>query len=193
MANRKWKNLVRDSSGSTTREYNIWTAIKRRCNPESSEQKRHKGYVNCVMQEDWYDFDFFCSWLVQQPFWCSRDHLGNYYEIEKDILSKFGKGYLEDTVLFVPHCINTFIVGESDDRGATYNKRLGRYVSQINDYTFSESKRKHLGVFDFREQAIIAYKKEKAIIAEKLYKMYYGKVDIRVGDFLKNRFGGIDD
>lgn len=187
MSRNIWKNAVRDSSGRITREYNIWTAIKRRCNPNSNEQKNNKGYVNCAMQDDWYDFDIFCTWLRSQPFWCSKDHLGNYYEAEKDILGEFNKGYFEETVLFVPHCINTFIINDINTCGATYNKRLGRYVSQIS--SIITYKKKHLGVFDSKEDAIFAYQKEKAKVAENLSKMYYGRVDKKVTNFLKNRYG----
>ena len=90
-------------NGKDTFLYTEWHSMLARCYNKNQQLKnKTSSYKNCIVCEEWYNFQNFCEW------WES-----NYYEIkgekmrlDKDVLYKNNKVYSPDTCIIVPERIN---------------------------------------------------------------------------------------
>ena len=182
----KYKSKI---NGKQIEEYKEWQSLIRRCYDEKFKEKYHT-YRDVTVEEWLFNFQNYCEW---------REH--NYYEIEgeimdldKDILCKGNKVYNRDTMIFVPHRINSLFT-KSDARrgdlpiGVSYHKRNGRYVAQC---TTLEG-HKHLGYYHTQEEAFLAYKTFKEQYIKKVADEYKGRIPDRLYDAMYEWTVEIDD
>lgn len=181
-------------NGKTTRYFNAWYNMLKRCYSEKYYNK-NLTYTNCEVDEDWLNFQNFAKWYKE-----------NYYEIEgeqmeldKDILCKHNKIYSPETCIFVPHGINALFTKSDKTRGdsciGTYHRKNYKYQAycrMINPKT-GKSKREHLGFYNTQEKAFEIYKyyKErnikdvadyyKDVIPQKLYNALY-EYEVEIND-----------
>lgn len=141
-------------NGNYTKEYKFWHEMIRRCYGHDKKE-RNPTYENCVVCEEWHNFQIFAKWFEE-----------NYYEIEgermcfdKDILVKGNKIYSPNTCCFVPICINNLFVKNNKNRGKLpigVYKEGNKYVANLY-----KNKAIRLGSFDTEIQAFNIYKKYK--------------------------------
>lgn len=133
--------------------YQTWYNMLRRC--YSTEYHTSKPtYVGCSVCQDWLYFMNFKRWMELQ------DWKGNH--LDKDILLSGNKIYSPDTCAFVPLAVNAFVLSGLKSCvglpiGVTYSR--GRY--RACGYVKSKGRRSHIGVFDTREFAHLAYLNSK--------------------------------
>ena len=177
-------------NGRTTKCYNVWRGMLRRCYDEEFHKKK-PTYKGCSAYEEWLNFQNFAKWYDK-----------NYYEIDgekmcldKDILVKHNKIYSPETCIFVPERINTLFTKKNKNRGdnpigVSYHKRDDVYEAQCNliNPETGKSKKEYLGLYDTKEKAFEVYKyyKEKNIkmvadyfrtqIPENLYNAMYNYI-----------------
>lgn len=160
-------------NGKDTRCYDVWHNMLRRCYDDKLK-KKHETYKNCILCEEWHDFQVFAEWYEE-----------NYYEIEgqrmhldKDILVKGNKVYSPCTCVFVPNNINTMFTKSDKARGkypigVTYYKLTNKYLSACSD---GKKRRIHLGYFYTPEEAFYAYKICKEKIIKQISEEYKDKI-----------------
>ena len=147
--------------------YKLWIDIITRC-------IKDKNYRHVSLSKEWKNFAKFYEWFKNNYVegWC----------IDKDLLSNESyKIYSESTCCFLPNNINIFISKKSV-KGVTYNKKLKKWVSQMN----YKNKKIHLGVFDneFDARTVYLVNKQRKLnemckeynfnenIIEKIYSYY---------------------
>ena len=89
------------------RAYQTWRDMLKRCyDPYNMNTSNHSCYQNCIVCEDWFNFQNFAKWYED-----------NYYVVEneimcldKDILFKQNNIYSPNTCLIVPATINKLFV-----------------------------------------------------------------------------------
>lgn len=87
-----------------TRLGRLHNNVTQRCKLGGSLQRYNKAYNGATMSEAFKDPQKFCDWVVQQPGW------GLGYSLDKDLLSKGGKHYSEETCVFLPAVLNTLLI-----------------------------------------------------------------------------------
>lgn len=139
-------------------------------------------YIGTDVSENMADYQFFVEWCRLQ-----KGFEEDGWVLDKDYLSKDKKIYHEDTCVFIPVVMNSFITTRRKNRGlplgVSWCESEGKfkaYCSQLN------GKNKTLGRFTNPEDAFNAYKKFKKEKATELAKMYTGRVDERVLFILKD-------
>ncbi len=146
-----------NKQNKSTRVYNIWTNMLKRCyDPET--QVKHPTYVGVSVCKEWHNFQNFAEWYVQQPHSNELE-----WEIDKDLFSsKELKQYSPKTCCLLPKELNRFISYERADSssgypGVTWHKRDKVWQARVS----LQNKRIHLGCFTEKSKAIVEYKKEK--------------------------------
>jgi len=132
-----------------TKAYEKWHGMIQRCyNPkEIIKQPAYKGVTVC---KKWHNYQNFAKWF--------ETYYVDGYELDKDLLAlpNVPKRYCENTCVFIPQALNTFIRAV-DSIG--YSKRLsGRYRATIK----VNGKGMNLGTYDTPEEASKAYKEARA-------------------------------
>lgn len=160
-------------NGKPTKCYKTWSHMLERCYNEKYQIK-NPTYINCVVCEEWHNFQNFAEWFYK-----------NYYEInndvmylDKDILTKHNKIYSPQTCVFVNNRINTLFCNRKRDRGE-YPIGVHLNTNNINKFSSNCSDKNNnkvfLGSYKTPEEAFQVYKefKEKVIkeVAEE-YKPY---------------------
>ena len=157
-----------------TKAYACWESMLRRCYSKKFQEKR-LTYKGCSVCEEWHNFQVFAEY-----------YKGNYKEgsqLDKDLLLKGNKVYSQDTCVFVPSNINTFIIkceARSGKCKVGVCLRVGRkskpYMSKINNNT---GKRLYLGYFSTEEEAYQAWLTAKLSQALE-YKPEMDEIDLRI-------------
>ena len=57
-------NISRKHSGSNDRLYNIWEAMKKRCNNQHCPDYKNYGAVGVTVCDEWYDYGTFRTWAL---------------------------------------------------------------------------------------------------------------------------------
>lgn len=176
--NRKWRDG--DIKGvSRTRSYRTWYSIKVRCNPKT-RKKKDIAYSECVICEEWRDFNNFKSWY-------DRNYVPG-YQIDKDIIKKGNKTYCPEFCCFVPQEIN-LLTATRGIRATKYPPGVNKTKSgKFEAYITIKKKRIHIGTYDSMDLAFAIYKKEKEAHIQKVAQEYYdaNKIERRVYDALMN-------
>ena len=175
----KYKSRI---NGVLLKEYRYWHSMIERCYSNKLHDGINKVYKDCTTSDNFKHYGYFYEWCHEQVGFGAEG-----FELDKDLLIKGNKVYSEDTCVFLPKEINTVLTKSTATRGvsligATFNKRLGKYVSQIN---LCNSK-KHLGVFDSEIEAFNSYKKAKECHIKELANKWKGKIDDRAYEALMN-------
>lgn len=144
----------------------------------------HKTYRGCSIDEQWYYFTKYKSWMESQKW------EGN--QLDKDIIVQGNKLYGPETCAFVPQYVNKFLTDSGATRGiypqgVYFHKASGKFLAQCHDRR--EKKQVYLGLFetpDAAHDAWLEYKHSLAVgYAEELLLQGY---DVRVVTALKERF-----
>lgn len=154
--------------------YSMWFDMKQRCTSERSQRIR-PTYVGVTLEEGWLDYDVFCEWCHQQPFYAATSIDGKPYVLDKDFLS--GKHYGPETCVFIPEALNKFYRGLNTFKGFSLLPS-GKYRADI--YDVDKRCNVLLGCFQTQEEARLAYRVAKRLQALKLADRYRGQVDPRV-------------
>lgn len=142
--------------------YCSWSGMIERCY-DKNKHKTQKYYIGCSVSENFKFYTYFDEWCKMSKGFGLVDTNGRSFELDKDILVLDNKVYSEDTCCFVPSEINSiftninFCKRKGDRLIGTYVNRNGKFSARIN----IEGRLKHVGVYDTREEAFLAYKKEK--------------------------------
>lgn len=172
--------------GETTRQYECWKSMMRRCYSQNTQNKQ-PIYIGRTVVDEWHNFQNFAKWYDENFY----EIKGQETQLDKDILIKGSKIYSPETCVFVPHNINKLFTKSNKSRnglpiGVCTHPNSKKYLSSCSN---GDGKKVHLGMFENTEEAFIAYKiyKEKLItdIADK-YKdvlpnrLYNALTDYRV-------------
>lgn len=165
----------------------------------SRVKSQHTGkgdlcYTGVSLSDNFKDYNYFVEWCRQQTGFHTKG-----WVLDKDILSKEDKIYSEDTCVFIPIVINSFLTfrrrkSKSGYAGVSwqksYTKSGGKYIVSCAQL---DGKNKTLGRTDCPKEGYQLYRKEKVRLAKVLAASYKGLVDHRVYEYLDNFEEYIDD
>lgn len=153
-------------------------------------QAKYPTYIGCTVSENFKNFQWFTEWCQHQT---GYDLKG--YQLDKDILVARNKVYSEDVCVFVPNAVNSLIIKRDAARGSLpvgvcLQKDSGKYVANCSN---GKGKRIHLGYFENKETAFLAYKDFKENLVKAVADEYRLSIDSRVYDALVSYEVKIDD
>lgn len=143
----------------------------------NAKYKSHRPtYKDVTVSENFKDFQFFAEWCNNQVGFGTAG-----FVLEKDLLVPGNRIYSEDTCIFVPDIINSFLTFNKTRQnglpiGVSWSSTedcYRSYCAQLN------GKNKTLGRFDNPSSAFKAYCLFKEDLARKLATTYSGKIDNR--------------
>ena len=180
------KYVVSDE-GIHTKQYVYWSSMLRRCYSDRYK-KLFPTYNECVVCEEWFNFQNFGKWFDENYYEVDKASIMN---LDKDILNKGNKIYSPENCVFVPQYINEIFTQHTAKRG---KYPIGVRLEKGNKFRAVCSKygkEVHLGIFNTPKEAFDKYKSEKENyvkevadnhknkIPTELYKaMYKWKVEI---------------
>jgi hypothetical protein len=174
----KWvRHSPRTKILTCTKAGSVWRAIRDRCATGGAQQERRPRYSGCAMSENFKNFQFFAEWCQSQIGYGLKN-----YHIDKDLLVDGNKLYSENTCVFVPAALNTFLCSHNASRGVYpqgVNLCRGKFAAQIA----INGKTKGLGYYPTVELAYAAYKTAKETEARRWFQRLANKefiVDPRV-------------
>lgn len=163
--------------------YRDWTDMVRRCF-DTKLHERSPSYKGCTITEEWRHFSNYIKWVNSQPnkYWqnCTPD---------KDLLVIGNKHYSPETVVYIPHNVNSFVTDSKSSRGdlmlgVTLTGNIGKpYRARCNNPI--TKKLDNIGVFQTEIEAHLAWKLYKHNIAAHLS---LSQSDERIASCLKNRY-----
>jgi len=135
--------------GKSTKVYEKWRSMMQRCYDPKTQDK-HPTYKGITVCEKWHNFQNFAEWYEK--------YYVDGYELDKDLLSlpNVHKRYCENTCIFIPHALNTFLT--SANSIGYYKQSSGRYQAMIS----VNGKNMSLGTYDTPEEASKVYKEARA-------------------------------
>lgn len=138
-------------------------------------------YKDVTVSENFTNFQFFAEWCNKQIGFGQQG-----FVLDKDLLIPQNKIYSENSCVFVPDVINSFLTFvRQKDRGlpvgVTWCESEGKYKSYCSQLN---GKNKTLGRFNNPSDAYIAYCGFKEAMARKLAETYKDQVDSRVTESL---------
>lgn len=158
--------------------YLKWKAILYRCTRNDYSDKSISSYKECIVCEEWLNFQNFASWFYSNEYTCNEPLC-----VDKDILVHGNKLYSPNTCLLVPQRINLLFVKEKGRRG---NSLIGAQKKcNTNLYTsmLSTSEgNKYLGLFPNQQEAFYAYKKAKEKYIKEVADLYKNIIPQKVYD-----------
>lgn len=181
---RNLKNTSKETKKYSSRDkrgmshiYSVWKSMLKRC-------KSNKNYLDCIVCEEWQDFQVFADWYTKHDFY------GLGYDLDKDILIKGNKIYSPTTCCLIPRVLNQVFKNHVKPRkhmlplGVSYNKRNAhkKYGASLSLY----GERKHLGYFKTPEEASAVYVKAKESYVKDLALEWKDKIEPRAFDALMN-------
>lgn len=152
--------------------YRTWVGmLKRVYTPRSTTEK--VTYGDCSVQKEWFEIKNFALWFNKQI-------LKDDWHLDKDLLVLGNKMYGENTCIFLPREVNTFLTDRHNHRGdwpigVTYHERLNKWQSTCNFDGISN----YLGVFEDPLVAFEVYKKFKEGCSKILASRWEGLIDKR--------------
>jgi hypothetical protein len=121
----------------------LFSSMHQRCKINGIQQKLKPNYVGCTTSENFKCFQFFTDWCHKQIGY------NNLFQLDKDILIKNNKLYSENTCVFIPKGLNTFLTNTREQKGknligaAPYNNSF-----KFRSYISINNKRTVLGIFN---------------------------------------------
>ena len=153
------------TSKSHGKAYKVWQSMLERGYSDKWHEK-YPTYKNVSVHISWHNFQTFAKWFIDS----------NYkegWQLDKDLMVKGNKVYSEDTCIFIPARLNTFLANTHSTN--TSGHAGVRYVEHRNKWTATihiEGKNKYLGYFTQKEDAIEAYATARSTESEKLKEQY---------------------
>lgn len=146
-------------NGKTTKAYDAWSNMIRRCYQESII-KNNESYRGCKVCDEWHEFTNFAEWYYRN----TPDN-GNKYHLDKDILSGSGKVYSPETCLMVTRDVNNFFLDSAKTRwrymiGVHFDKQTGRFRAACRGVSIVD--RSILGRFESELDAHMAWRAVKS-------------------------------
>lgn len=170
-------DLKNSLNAESTRVYNIWRQMLKRCYDESS-QKKQPTYRGCSVCEEWHYFTNFYNWYILNYVkgWC----------LDKDILVKGNKIYSPETCCFVPNEINTIFNKHKNKRCKLgvcgVFMRRNRFYSVVSMFGRNVS----LGGYESIEEAKSAYKDARETYIKRVAEIWKDKISTNVYNALIN-------
>jgi len=179
--------------GRVVDEYRVWTNMLHRCTEKC--WVKHPTYEGTTCSENFKSYHLFYEWCQEQTGFGLKDEKGNAWHLDKDILIRNNKHYSENTCCFVPARINTLLVKREADRGewpigVSWYSPTKKYLAHCRD---EDEIPKHLGYFNTKEDAFMAYKKYKESIIKYVANDYKATIDPLVYQTLLRYEVGIND
>lgn len=172
------KTYAARSGGKQIRAYDIWQKMIYRCTEKF--QDKYPTYTGTACSENFKHYTFFYEWCQKQVGFGNIDDNGKSWHLDKDILIKGNKLYSEDTCVFIPNRINTFLIKRDSKRGGmcigVYKDRKGGFIAQCNNGT---GRQVYLGRYRTEEKAFQAYRLFKENLAASLAMDYQLSIDKR--------------
>lgn len=181
-------------NGKPTKAYRYWCSMLERGFSEEFK-KNFPTYKDVTVNSECFCFQDFGEWFDN-----------NYYEIEgermcidKDILVKGNKEYSFDTMIFVPHRINSLFTKSDVARGncpigVSYKKEIDKYQANCNVVDENGNKKlKFLGYYDNQHKAFLAYKEFKEAYIKEVADKYKGRIPDRLYEAMYNWIVEEDD
>jgi hypothetical protein len=156
--------------GKHTLAYSRWKGMLERCYSEKFK-KGHPSYKDCVVAEDWHNFQNFAGWFYSQRF-------SDVYELDKDLLFKGNKLYSANTCCFLPKEINSALVRSICDPDNTIGIKItssGKYSAEYRD----DSGKKYLGSFSTEMEAFQNYAAARKSYIKSLAEKFRDTLDSR--------------
>ena len=166
-------DITVDENGNILKSYAAWANILLRCYSKAYHN-RQPSYIGCQICEEWKKYSVFKKWY--------DDNAKEGFQLDKDLVSPKEKIYSPNTCSFVPVLINHIIsrCGKEDKGRGKYG--IGVYVDDRknikNKYFTSVTeygRNKYVGSFKTKEEAYLAYKREKERYVKEVAQDYYNK------------------
>jgi|GEM_PF-903419 len=160
-----------------TRSFGLWKSINRRCTSQEF-LNRFPSYKKVTM--DFESYQYFAEWCQDQYGYMNREENGNYWSIDKDMLSGENKRYSPETCMFIPNRVNALLLKSEGIRGdlplgVVYRKRNKDMTNELKNCYISNikrnGKRHHLGYFPNPEEAHLVWQKAKVEEIEKVIRL----------------------
>lgn len=139
--------------------YKRWFEMLKRCYSRKYIES-NPTYSDCKVCDSWLKFSNFKAWMETQD-WQGK-------ELDKDVLFKESKLYSPETCVFISHTVNSFF----NDCGSAANGMLTGTSRAYKSSKFQAScqnpftkRREHLGTFECRISAHLAWKRRKHELA----------------------------
>lgn len=150
--------------------YVRWRNMIRRCYAPY-EDKRSQTYKDCVVCDEWHNFQTFARW-----FWDNQK--GDGYHLDKDILHRRCGLYSPSTCEFIPSELNLIFAECTASRGdcpkgVSFDKDRSLYAAYCR--ISGKKSHKYLGRFKSKEEAFYAYKHTKEDQLKHAADRYYEK------------------
>ena len=181
-------NFVSKVDNKHTPEYEDWYSMLRRCF-DVNQKTVQESYKDVTVKENWHNFQNFAKWATTQLGFGNKG-----WHLDKDLLVKHNRIYSEDTCVYIPPEINSFIKRKRINDlpiGVDLVSRAGgiRYRAQSRE----NGSNIHLGDFVTKELAFYAYKNHKEMLAKRLANKWKGSIDERAYQALMNYTVDITD
>ena len=170
---------TRDENGKVLKEYSIWKRMLERCY-DSKSQRNRSSYIGCEVSENFKSFEYFSNWCRNQIGF-NKD-----FELDKDLLVSNNKIYSEENCVFLPKLINSSIAKRGNKKYGEMGVRVRENSKKFKAEIRCSSIDRHLGVFDSREQAFLAYKSARENYVKKLAEEWRSEIDPRAYNALMN-------
>lgn len=166
-------------NGKSTKEYETWRGMIRRCNYSAEDIKTHpahKSYEKVSVCDEWLHFKNFLTWLKKQPNYDKWKIGGRSWTIDKDIICKGNTVYSPEKCCLVPNHVNVLFTNRKNHRGTpapgvNYAKWMNRYRAAVNNPL--TQKTTQLGSYKTLEEAFEVYKKAKEKIIKSVAEIEY--------------------
>ena len=176
-------------NGRTTKEYDLWCSMLKRCYSDAYK-KKYPTYEVCKVSDNFKSYEYFYEWCHKQV------GFGNDgWHLDKDLLVKGNKVYSESTCVFIPQEINLMLV-KSDKRrgehliGVSWCKKANAFKASVNK---NKGKQEYLGCFKTELEAFNAYKTAKESFVKEQAEKWKDKIDERAYKALMDYEVSIDD
>lgn len=156
--------------------YSTWHSMIRRCYSEVY-QKNKPTYVGTEVDKSWLKLSVFNSWFV-------NNHIEG-WQLDKDLLSNFGKLYSENTCCFLPNEVNCalrFDLKKSNlPAGVSFKTESSKYIAQYSRVG-ENGKRKNVHILCSLDpdECFTAYKQAKETYIRELAERYKNRIPDRV-------------
>ena len=181
-------------NGKTTKVYNYWRDMLRRCYDPYYINKEIT-YIDCYVCDEWLCFQNFGKWWEENVYDCNDEKI----HLDKDILYKNNKIYSPKTCIFVPERINFLFIKKDANRGkypigVCWHKVIGKFYASCSIFDEENNRKQiHLGYYNTSEEAFLTYKQFKEnyikqvadeykdLIPQRLYDAMY-KYEVEIND-----------
>ena len=147
-----------------------------------SKTQVRDSYKDKSISKAWWNFQIFAEWATKQIGFKEGWHL------DKDLLVKGNKVYSQQTCIYLPQEINSFIKRKRQNNLPVGVDIAYRYngTSYFRSQSVENGRPICLGGFETAEEAFYVYKQHKEMLAVKLAEKWKGKIDNRAHEALLN-------